>query len=550
MSLIIHNIVEKFRDFLYKFSFSDELAIFGIIPIKIKEIADVLLSEGLRFVHLTALDFSKEKNKLELNYFFSSFENKLNLIVKSEVDVSNPTIFSLTDIIPGITWAERECKDLFGINFEGHPDPRRLVLPDDWPDSLYPLRKEFSYNLKPSVKLEGAVELKKPTEGRTVIPLGPFYPSLEEPAYFRLIVEGEEIVDFDYRGFYVHRGIEKLAESALNYQQIPFLAERICGICGFVHSTAYCQAVEKAGDIEIPVRAKYIRTMFLELERIHSHLLWVGLAAHIIGFDTLFMQAWRIREPVMYLCEIITGNRKTYGINIVGGVTIDVLPDHLKDMERVIREIEKEVIELKEIILDDEVIQLRFKNVGILIEEEAKKFFVGGPVARASGIDIDIRRNFPYAAYSEIDFRTPLRKDGDIWARTIVRLEEILISINILRQIINYIPEGDTSVKFSKIEPWKEAISYIEAPRGQLFHYVMTGPEGRPYRWSVRAPSYQNYQALSVLLKGGSIADAPLIIASIDPCFSCTERYETIDLKDKSVKIYTAEELKKCLKVR
>lgn len=550
MSLIIHNIAEHFRDFLYKFSFSDELAIFGILPNKIKEIAQILISEGLRFVHLTALDFSKEKNKLELNYFFSSLENRLNLIVKSEVDVSNPTILSLTDIIPGITWAERECKDLFGINFEGHPDPRRLVLPDDWPDSHYPLRKEFSYNFKPSVKSEAAVELKKPTEGRTVIPLGPFYPSLEEPAYFRLIVEGEEIVDFDYRGFYVHRGIEKLAESALNYQQIPFLAERICGICGFVHSTAYCQAVEKASGIEIPVRAKYIRTMFLELERIHSHLLWVGLAAHIIGFDTLFMQAWRIREPVMYLCEIITGNRKTYGINIVGGVTIDVLPEHLKDMEGVIREIEKEVIELKEIILDDEVIQLRFKNVGILIEEEAKKFFVGGPVARASGIEIDMRRNFPYAAYSELDFRTPLRREGDIWARTIVRLEEILISINILRQVINHIPDGDTSVKISKIEPWKEAISYIEAPRGQLFHYVMTGPEGRPYRWSVRAPSYQNYQALSVLLKGGSIADAPLIIASIDPCFSCTERYETIDLKNKTVKIYSAEELKKCLKVR
>lgn len=439
---------------------------------------------------------------------------------------------------------------MFGIKFEGHPDPRRLVLPDDWPDNVYPLRKNFSYNSKPPVKSEPTMELEKPGEGRTVIPLGPFYPSLEEPAYFRLIVEGEEIVDFDYRGFYVHRDIEKLAESALNYQQIPFLAERICGICGFVHSTAYCQAVEKAARLEIPDRAKYIRTMFLELERIHSHLLWVGLAAHIVGFDTLFMQAWRIREPVMYLCEMITGNRKTYGINIVGGVTIDILPQHLKDMEEVINQIEKDVKELREIIIDDEVIQLRFKNVGVLIQDEAKKFFVGGPVARASGINIDMRINFPYAAYSKLDFRVPLRKEGDVWARTLVRLEEILISINILRQVIKSMPEGDTSVKFSKIEPWKEAISYVEAPRGQLFHYVMTGPEGRPYRWNVRAPSYQNYQAISILLKGGSIADAPLIIASIDPCFSCTERYETIDLRNKTVQIYTAEELRRCLEAK
>jgi len=516
----------------------------------IKETLKILILEGLRFIHLTAIDFTSQKEKIELNYFFMFPQEKLNIILKTHIDSSNPKIDSISDIIPGAIWAERECNDLFGIKFYGHPDPRRLVLPDDWPQNTYPLRKSFSYNTKPSEELVQPTQLKKPEEGKTVIPIGPFYPSLEEPAYFRLIVDGEDIVDFDYRGFYVHRGIEKLGESALNYQQIPFLAERICGICGFVHSTAYCQAVEKAAGIEIPDKAKFIRSMFLELERIHSHLLWLGLAAHIVGFDTLFMQAWRIREPVMYLCEMITGNRKTYGINIVGGVTIDVLPQHLKDMEVVISDIEREVRELREIIIDDDVLQMRFKNVGILSESDAMKYFIGGPVARASGINIDIRVNFPYAAYSMLQIRVPLRKEGDIWARTIVRLEEILVSINILRQIIEKFPEGVNFVKVSKIEPWKEGISYIEAPRGQLFHYVMTGTDGKPYRWSVRAPSYQNYQALSVLLKGNSIADAPLIIASIDPCFSCTERYETIDINNKKVKIYNSQELVKCLKVK
>jgi Ni,Fe-hydrogenase III large subunit/Ni,Fe-hydrogenase III component G len=516
----------------------------------IKETLKILILEDLRFIHLTAIDFTSQKEKIELNYFFMFPQEKLNIILKTNIDSSNPKIDSISDIIPGAIWAERECNDLFGIKFYGHPDPRRLVLPDDWPQNTYPLRKSFSYNTKPSEELVQPTQLKKPEEGKTVIPIGPFYPSLEEPAYFRLIVDGEDIVDFDYRGFYVHRGIEKLGESALNYQQIPFLAERICGICGFVHSTAYCQAVEKAAGIEIPDKAKFIRSMFLELERIHSHLLWLGLAAHIVGFDTLFMQAWRIREPVMYLCEMITGNRKTYGINIVGGVTIDVLPQHLKDMEVVISDIEREVRELREIIIDDEVLQMRFKNVGILSENDIMKYFIGGPVARASGINIDMRVNFPYAAYSMLQIRVPLRKEGDIWARTIVRIEEILVSINILRQIIEKFPEGVNFVKVSKIEPWKEGISYIEAPRGQLFHYVMTGPDGKPYRWSVRAPSYQNYQALSVLLKGHSIADAPLIIASIDPCFSCTERYETIDINNKKVKIYNSQELVKCLKVK
>ncbi|WP_297211875.1 MULTISPECIES: hydrogenase large subunit [Thermodesulfovibrio] len=517
---------------------------------QIREIVRLIILQGARFIHLTAIDFSEQRQKIQLNYFFLLLKERINIILKTELDSASPSVSSISDIIPGAIWAERECMDLFGVNFLGHPDPRRLVLPDDWPEDLYPLRKNFSYDFKPPVKSEASVELKKPGEGRTVIPLGPFYPSLEEPAYFRLIVDGEEIVDFDYRGFYVHRGIEKLAESVLNYQQIPFLAERICGICGFVHSTAYCQAVERAGKIDVPERAKFIRTIFLELERIHSHLLWAGLAAHIVGFDTLFMQAWRIREPVMQLCEMITGNRKTYGINIVGGVTIDILPQQMKDMEGVINQIEKEVRELREIILNDEVIQLRFQKVGALPEEEAKNFYVGGPVARASGVEIDIRLNFPYAAYSEIGFRMPIRKEGDVWARTIVRLEEILISIGILRETVKKIPEGPTFIKFTKIEPWQEGISYVEAPRGQLFHYVMTGPDGKPYRWSVRAPSYQNYQALSVLLKGGSIADAPLIIASIDPCFSCTERFETVDIKSKIFRTYTAEELRKCLKAK
>ncbi|HQA03759.1 MAG TPA: NADH-quinone oxidoreductase subunit C [Thermodesulfovibrio thiophilus] len=518
-------------------------------PSQIKEVAKLLEIQGARFIHLTAIDFISQKNKIELNYFFSILQDNLNIIVKVEIDPLTPSISSISEITPAVIWSERECNDLFGIKFEGHPDPRKLVLSDDWPEGIHPLRKNFQYNISPP-EVKQPVALKKPEEGKTVIPIGPFYPSLEEPAYFRLIVDGEEIVDFDYRGFYVHRGIEKLAESALNYQQIPFLAERICGICGFVHSCAYCQAVEKAGGIEIPVRAKFIRSMFLELERLHSHLLWIGLAAHIVGFDTLFMQAWRIREPVMYLCEMITGNRKTYGINIVGGVTINVLPQHLKDMEGIISQIEKEVIQLREIILDDEVIQLRFKNVGVLTQNDAKKYCVCGPVARASGVNIDMRINFPYAAYPMLSFRVPLNKSGDVWARTIIRLEEILISISILKQIIENITEGPTSIKISKIEPWKEAISYIEAPRGQLFHYVMTGPDGRPYRWSVRAPSYQNYQALSIMLKGASIADAPLIIGSIDPCFSCTERYEAIDIRQKIPRVYSVEELKRCLKAR
>ncbi|MCX7988249.1 MAG: NADH-quinone oxidoreductase subunit C, partial [Thermodesulfovibrio sp.] len=196
MSSSIAELKNNYKEFFYDSKESEELVVIFVEREKIKDIAQALISEGLRFVHLTAIDFSEQKNKIELNYFFFHLEEKKNIIIKSEIDISNSSIASIADIIPGITWAERECNDMFGIKFEGHPDPRRLVLPDDWPDNLYPLRKNFSYNSKPPVKSEPTMELKKPGEGRTVIPLGPFYPSLEEPAYFRLIVEGEEIVDF------------------------------------------------------------------------------------------------------------------------------------------------------------------------------------------------------------------------------------------------------------------------------------------------------------------------------------------------------------------
>jgi Ni,Fe-hydrogenase III component G len=231
----------------------------------IKETLKILILEDLRFIHLTAIDFTSQKEKIELNYFFMFPQEKLNIILKTNIDSSNPKIDSISDIIPGAIWAERECNDLFGIKFYGHPDPRRLVLPDDWPQNTYPLRKSFSYNTKPSEELVQPTQLKKPEEGKTVIPIGPFYPSLEEPAYFRLIVDGEDIVDFDYRGFYVHRGIEKLGESALNYQQIPFLAERICGICGLSTLLPIVKLLKKQQELRYQIKQNLSEVCFLNL---------------------------------------------------------------------------------------------------------------------------------------------------------------------------------------------------------------------------------------------------------------------------------------------
>jgi len=388
------------------------------------------------------------------------------------------------------------------------------------------------------------VPLKKPPEGTKVIPIGPFYPVLEEPAYFKLFADGETIVDCDYRGFYSHRGIEKIAESKLTYNQICFIAERICGICGFIHSTCYCEAVERAARIEVPLRARYIRTIMLELERVHSHLLWLGIATHIIGFDTLLMQSWRIREPVMWLCEKISGNRKTYGMNLIGGVRRDIPTDIHDEITGVIEKIERETVEVIDAVVGDTSLHARLKNVGILTEEVARSICTVGPTARGSNIRIDSRVDHPYAAYDQIDFEVAVEDGCDIWARALVRLKETIEAIKIIKQCLLEMPDGPIMGEvMEEIPPGREAICCVEAPRGEAVHYVQTGEDNRPYRWKVRAPTYPNLQCVPYIIKGQRIADVPIIIGSLDPCYSCTERMAVVDVITGIEKTYTKQEI-------
>ncbi|MCK4966219.1 nickel-dependent hydrogenase large subunit, partial [bacterium] len=389
-------------------------------------------------------------------------------------------------------------------------------------------------------------QLKEKPEGSVVFPLGPFYPTLEEPAYFRLFLEGERIVDCDYRGFYNHKGIEKLGDSALNYNQIPFLAERICGICGTAHSTAYCQAVEMVAEIEVPLRARYIRSIMGEFERIHSHLLWLGIAGHVVGFDTILMQVWRIREPIMWLSEKVTGNRKTYGMNIVGGVRRDIPKEMHSEILEIVDKLDKETRAVLDAISTDTPLLMRLENVGVLKNADAVKYAALGPTARGSGVAIDARIDHPYAAYDLVEFEKVVETGEDVLARTLVRIKEVFQAVSIIRQCIKSMPEGPLVAKIDKpIPPGKIGLSSTEAQRGEAHHYVITGEDNQPIRWKARAPTYQNLQAIPSIIFNETIADVPLDIASIDPCFSCTERMETVDVKTGEVKIYTKKELEK-----
>jgi Ni,Fe-hydrogenase III large subunit/Ni,Fe-hydrogenase III component G len=517
----------------------------GIAPQAVGPIADCVSNEmGARFLITTGTDERPlPEGGFRVSHIFSFDQDKLFCILQTRVNGDDPEVDAITPKVRGAMWAERELFDVVGVKSRNHPDPRRLLLADDWPAGLYPLRKDVPFDIKPEPDFSARPQLAEPPEGASVLPIGPFFPVLEEPAYFRVFVEGETVVGCDYRGFYNHRGIEKLGDSALTYNQVPFLAERICGICGFIHSTCYCQAVEQAVEIEVPARARFIRSLMLELERVHSHILWLGIAGHIIGFDTILMQAWRIREPVMWLCEKISGNRKTYGMNLVGGVRRDIPKEDHEEILGVVGKVEREMAEVIGAIVGDTPLIMRLKDVGPLPEKDAREICVAGPTARGSNVAIDSRIDHPYAAYPEIGVEIKVQPGCDVLARTLVRLEETMESIRQIRVALHEMPDGPIMARVDAIPAGREGVSVVEAPRGEAIHYVLTGDDNHLYRWRVRAPTYPNLQAVPTMIQGQQIADVPISIGSIDPCFSCTERMEVVDTRTQAVRVFSQQEL-------
>ena len=362
---------------------------------------------------------------------------------------------------------------------------------------------------------------------RTTIPIGPYHPLLEEPELFRLVVEGERIIDVDWRASWNHRGIEKIAETK-TYEQVLFLVERICGIFSSSHPLAFCNAVEELANIEIPERSRYIRSITQELERIHSHLLWLGLAGHFIGYNTMWMWAWRYREPVCNLFEKISGNRQNYAMHKVGGSRQDIKEEDYAYILKTMDELEPKINMFIGAVLDDPVLQARLKGVGKFSKEDATKWCTVGPVARSAGVDIDIRRDHPYAAYDKVDWKVITWKDGDVFAMAVVRLLELVESIKIVRQCVENIPDGPIALEVSEIPPG-EGIGLVEAPRGEDIHYVRSDGTNCPARVKIRAPSYVNIPSFRSRFIGQRVPDILLILASVDPCYCCTERMIRVD---------------------
>lgn len=356
------------------------------------------------------------------------------------------------------------------------------------------------------------------------IPMGPYHPALEEPYKLDMICEGETVKEAQLHIGFNFRGIERLAESR-NYIQVIALMERVCGICSFIHTLTLCQAMEQLCGQTPPLRAQYIRVIMAELERLHSHVLWAGIASKLMGFKTMFMTCFAVREKVMDVLQAISGNRVNYSMNRIGGVNRDI--DDPAAILRMVEGLEDEMArKVIPIFTTSSTAQSRCAGIGVLTHEKAISCGVVGPMARASGIDQDLRRDAPYAVYEEMDFNVPVEPAGDVRARLMVRALEILESCRILRQALAKMPPGEIHTGEGKIVfQTGTALSRVEAPRGEVFYSVTWKENSRtPTRVHARTPTFVNMPAVRWMARGARLADTPLIQASIDPCYSCTDR--------------------------
>ena len=456
-------------------------------------------------------------------YVFDRPGDPCYLVLRARIPAHDPRFPSLASGLPAVNWQEREIQDWFGIEAEGHPNPRRVALHDHWPD-VHPLRKDFSVNtVLPA--FEGEQHVYRPTLGEGVfqIPVGPVHAGIIEPGHFNFAVAGEPILYLQLRMFYKHKGTEKL------FEQIPlpnavFLAESVSGDSAFSHGTAFCQAVEKAGDTEVPFRAEVMRTILLELERVYNHIADIGAIATDVGFVIANAHAGLVREMVLALNEELTGSRLLRAMVCIGGVRRDWTPDQLVVLRNTVETVEHEFRDLVALIKSSDSTRDRLERTGFLHPEKARALGIVGVGGRASGIDLDVRRDHPYAAYRHFSWRVPVYQEGDVLQRMQVRIDEVFESLAIIRAAQASLPGGPHRVPFRTVHPGRCALSAVEGWRGEIVYWLRMGANHRLERCKVKDPSINNWPALVEAVAGNIIADFPVINKSFNLSYSGTDR--------------------------
>lgn len=474
-----------------------------------KRATELLSNPFNRLVHIFGVDTGRE---LYLNYFIALNLGRGGfLLLRAKLDRDNPRAISLAGYRSSAYWAEREWRELLGIEFEGHPDPRHLFLPFEWDGE------------------DGNLPVRMAKGVGSFLAIGPYHPALVEGAMLRVRLEGEEIVDVDIKPGFNHRGIMKLAERR-DWWQTLYLVERVCGICNPVHTECYVNAVEKLFSVEVPERAKYIRTLIVELNRIQSHLLAMGILAELAGFASYMMWMWKIRELSMEAMEILTGNRVHESFIALGGVRKDVTSVQLDKVEERLRALRPEYKELRDVLLTNKVFVMRTEGVGTIDRDTALSWAVTGPILRGSGIGCDLRAIDRYDAYGDLEWRIAEGERGDVWSRALVFLDEIDESIGLCLQCIDRLRSLGGGVRAPLHgKPLGEAFMRVEAPRGELFYYVVSNGAPTPVSLVIRTPTYVNLPVLHDILKGQSLADIPVILGSLDPCMACLDRIVLVE---------------------
>ncbi len=448
------------------------------------------------------------------------------LALEVSIDPADPTFPSITPLVAAAHWYEREVQDMFGLTPVGHPDPRRLVLHDDWPEGVHPLRKDFDPSL-PVPRLERKAQTFHTLhgDGFVEIPVGPIHAGVIEPGHFRFAAVGEVVFHLETRLFFTHRGIEKLAEGK-SVQQVLQIAERICGACSCSHAVSYAQAIESIGSTEVPLRAAAIRTVYLELERLYNHLGDLGNICAGVGFAAGASFGARLKEDVQRLNERLVGNRFLHGAIGLGGVRRDLERDSIDDLSETLEDVAHDFRAFIDLILASETLVERLTATGVLPEATARALGAVGVAARASGIDTDSRRDHPHAFYDHLPMAVPVvvRHEGDVKARLLVRSDEVLASLAIIRATLATLPDGPVRVECGTLPAGQAGFGVTESPRGENIHWVRIAADGTIDRYRVRSASYPNWPVVAASVPGNMVPDFPLINKSFELCYACLDR--------------------------
>jgi Ni,Fe-hydrogenase III large subunit/Ni,Fe-hydrogenase III component G len=520
---VIETLNENLSQFIIDIKLKNKNELYVEIDIEsIKEACNFVYKEiDCTLVSLFANDERSIVEGFALYYTFAIRNIGILLIFKAIIKNENSSIESIANEIPSASLYEREIKDMFGINFKDQPDNREFVFHENWPEDMHPLRKEFNVKEKPEFVDRKQEFIKISGTGVFEIPVGPVHAGIIEPGHFRFSVAGEPIINLEAKLFYVHKGIEKLSENQ-DFRKVLFISERISGDETFSNSLAYCLAIEKiAGLDSVPERAQYQRTILCELERLYNHLGDISGICIDVAFGFAANQFAMMRRWAQMLNEEITGSRFLRSANIPGGLRKDFTKQKENKIIESMKKFEKEFNESVNIIRSSSMFIDRVENAGVLKHEIAVDLNAVGPAARAIGIEADVRRDYPYAAYNKIQFEIPTHKNGDVNCRLNTKIDEFNESIKIILRAVELMPSvGKISEDINFLEPYRCSFGLTESPRGENCHWVMTGENNTIYRYKIRTPSFCNWPVLCHAVKGNIVPDFPLINKSFNLSYS------------------------------